>query len=282
MAYRLALGDGLEAALRDVAREQLEKAAKVLERGDDPVEAVHDARKRLKKSRSALRLARPGMPKAAYQAENRALRDAGRALSGARDADVLVETVEKLGEHFSVAFKVTRNRLSKQPRPELDPAAHADTLRALAARADGWAVAGDVLVAGIRRSYTRGRDAFELADRDPTAEHLHEWRKRVKDLWYQERLLQEAWPGMLEAEAAEAKTLSQLLGDDHDLAVLAERLEEDGDPQDLRELAERRRAELLEGARALGRRIYAEKPKAFARRMAGYLEAPSAPAELIG
>jgi CHAD domain-containing protein len=282
MAYRLTLGNGSETALRDVAREQLEKAAEVLDQGDDPVEAVHDARKRLKKARSALRLARPGMPKASYRAENRALRDAGRALSGTRDADVLVETVEQLGEHFGVPFKVTRNRLSKQPRPAIDPAEHAETLRALAASAGRWTVDGDVLVAGIRRTFTRGRDAFALADRDPTAEHLHEWRKRVKDLWYQERLLQEAWPGMLKAEAAEAKTLSQLLGDDHDLAVLAERLDQDGDPQDLRELAERRRTELLEGARALGRRIYAEKPKAFARRIAGYLEAPSAPAELIG
>jgi len=273
MAYRLKLKDGVAKSLRAVARDQLEKAAEVLAEGDDPVEAVHDARKRLKKSRSALRLARPGMPKDQYRAENVALRDAGRALSGARDADVLVETVEKLGEHYSVAFKLTRNRLSKQPRPELDPPAHAETLRGLAASADRWAIEGDVLVAGIRRSYERGRDAFALADRDPTAEHLHEWRKRVKDLWYQQRLLQQAWPGVLKAEAAESKTLSTLLGDDHDLAVLAERLEEDGDPQDLRALIDRRRAELLEAIRALGRRVYAEKPKAFRARLRGYVRA---------
>jgi CHAD domain-containing protein len=220
------------------------------------------------------------MPKPEFQVENRALRDAGRALSGARDADVLVETVEKLGEYFDVPYKVTRNRLAKQPRPALDPARHADTLRALAASADRWAIEGDVVVAGIRRTYARGRDAFRLADRDPTAEHLHEWRKRVKDLWYQQRLLQEAWPGVLKAEAAEAKALSKLLGDDHDLAVLAEQLDTDGDPQDLRELIDRRRGELLESVRALGRRVYAEKPKAFARRLGRYLDAPRAPAGL--
>jgi CHAD domain-containing protein len=282
MAYRLKLSSGLESSLRKVARDQLESAAEGLAGGGDPVEAVHDARKRLKKTRSALRLGRSGMRRSEYRAQNEVLRDAGRALSGVRDADVLVETVEKLGEHYGVAFKVTRNRLAKGDRPEIDPAEHAGTLRALAASAGRWTVEGDVLVDGIRRTYTRGREAFRLADREPTAEHLHEWRKRVKDLWYQERLLQEAWPGMLKAEAAEAKTLSKLLGDDHDLAVLAERLDEDGDPQELRELAERRRAELLEGVRALGRRVYAEKPKAFARRIAGYLDAPRAPAELIG
>ena len=272
MAYRLKLRDGAARSLREVARKQLEAASEELEGGEDPVAAVHDARKRLKKTRSALRLARSGMAKPEFQTENRALRDAGRALAGARAADVLVETVEKLGEHYDVPFKLTRNRLAKQPRPELDPAQHAGTLRALAAGADRWAIEGDVVVAGIRRTYARGREAFRLADRDPTAEHLHEWRKRVKDLWYQQRLLQEAWPGVLKAEAAEAKALSKLLGDDHDLAVLAEQLDADGDPQDLREL--------LEGVRALGRRVYAEKPKAFARRVSRYLDAPRAPVEL--
>jgi CHAD domain-containing protein len=280
MAYRLKFSDGVAQSLRKVARKQLEGAAEELADGDDPVEAVHAARKRLKKSRSALRLARSGMPKREFQAHNRALRDAGRALSGARDADVLVETVEQLGERYDVAFKLTRNRLAKQPRPELDPAKHADTLRGLAAGADRWAIEGDVLVPSIRRTYARGRDAFRLADQEPTGEHLHEWRKRVKDLWYQQRLLQQAWPGVLKAEAAEAKTLSKLLGDDHDLAVLAERLDADGDPQDLRELIDRRRGELLESVRALGRRVYAEKPKAFARRMNHYLDAPREAAEI--
>jgi CHAD domain-containing protein len=279
MAYQLELSDGVTQSLRAVAREQLEAAAEELADGDDPVEAVHDARKRLKKTRSALRLGRSGMSKCDFQAANRALRDAGRALSGARDADVLVETVEKLGERFGVPFEDTRNRLATQPRPAVDPAGHAATLRRLAASADQWAFDGEVLVPGIRRTYARGREAFRIADRDPTADHLHEWRKRVKDLWYHERLLQEAWPVVLTAEAAEAEALSKLLGDDHDLAVLAERLDADGDPQQLRGLIDRRRAELLVAVRALGRRVYAEKPKAFARRLSRYLDAPRAPAE---
>src|SRR3954462_13703267 len=100
MAYRLDLGDGLPATLRAVARDQLEGAADALaEAGDDPVEAVHDARKRLKKTRSLLRLARPALRADAVQGRHRELRDQGRALSGARDADVMVETVDLLAEH---------------------------------------------------------------------------------------------------------------------------------------------------------------------------------------
>src|SRR3954468_16498217 len=98
MAYRLTL-DGIPDPLRRVARQQLDAAADGLDRPDDPVEAVHDARKRLKKTRALLRLARPAMRADAFRAYQRELRDQGRALSGARDADVMVETVDALAEH---------------------------------------------------------------------------------------------------------------------------------------------------------------------------------------
>jgi CHAD domain-containing protein len=124
----------------------------------------------------------------------------------------------------------------------------------------------------LKRTYARGREAFARADRKPTATNLHEWRKRVKDLWYQERLLQGSWPNVMKAQAKEAKKLSKLLGEDHDLAVLAEHVD---DPQ-LLELIEQRRAELLERSRDLGRRIYAERPKAFARRARRYVDLAAA------
>jgi CHAD domain-containing protein len=244
------------------------------------VEAVHDARKRLKKTRSLLRLARPGLRKRDYRAQNAALRDAGRALSGARDADVMVETVEKLGERFAghvpaKTFTAVRDRLAERAADQRADGhgEHAQRLRALAARTEHWSVRGeerDVLVPALRQTYARGRAAFALADAEPTAENLHQWRKRVKDLWYQERLLNDIWPGVMKAQAAEAETLSKRLGDDHDLAVLGELLDAD---DELQPLIARRRAELLDEVRALGRLIYAERPKAFGRRLARYLEA---------
>ena len=51
---------------------------------------------------------------------------------------------------------------------------------------------GDVDPAeALTRTYVRGRDDFKTVLEDPTSENLHEWRKRVKDLWYQEQLLEE-------------------------------------------------------------------------------------------
>src|SRR3954468_17946455 len=98
MTYKLSLDD-LAVSVKRVAGEQLGTAANGLEDPDDPVEAVDDERKGLKKTRSLLRLARPAMRPDAFQAYNRELRDQGRALSGTRDADAMVETVDALAAH---------------------------------------------------------------------------------------------------------------------------------------------------------------------------------------
>jgi CHAD domain-containing protein len=125
-------------------------------------------------------------------------------------------------------------------------------------------------VRALTDTYRSGRRAFARAEDEPTTEHLHEWRKRVKDLWYQQRLLKRAWPGVMKALAAEAKSLSKLLGSDHDLAVLAAELPDD---DVLRPLIADRRAELQDEAWTLGRRLYAESPKAFRKRLRRYVRA---------
>ena len=272
MSYGLAFSELPEASVERVRREQLEAAAESLQGARDPVEAIHDARKRIKKTRALLRLARPGLKPNAYRRRNRELRDAGRQMSDVRDADVLVETVDELAERFvgrhpKRFFAAIRDDLASSG--EADPAEHAARLAVLAR--DEWPLRGldaDALADAITRSYTRGREAFKRSTGQPSTENLHDWRKRVKDLWYQQRLLEATWPGVVKAQAKEAKRLSKLLGSDHDLAVLAEAVD---DPE-LQVLIDERRDELLVEARALGRRVYAERPKAFARRVHRYLE----------
>jgi CHAD domain-containing protein len=102
---------------------------------------------------------------------------------------------------------------------------------------------------------------------------VHEWRKRVKDLWYQLRIVREAWPSTIGEMADRAHELSGLLGDHHDLAVLAADLHERvgiEHRQALAALIERRQQELLEGALDLGGRLFAEKPKTFRTRLRAY------------
>ena len=85
---------------------------------------------------------------------------------------------------------------------------------------------------------------------------------------------------MQKAQAKEAKKLSKLLGTDHDLAVLADQLRTDPTLTDapetdrdvLLDMIATRREELLERIRELGRRVYAERPKAFAKRQGRYVD----------
>ncbi len=305
MAYRLSIADDLAASVRTCAREQLEGAIRQLERaGEDSVDAIHEARKHLKKARALLRLVRPALGTKTYRRENAALGDAGRALSEARDADVLVETVDKLAARFAgrlpaVVFEQVRDALTAdapgqadRDGPRIDLIPIVETLRAALARVEDWPLNGagwDTVVAGVARAYAGGCDAFAIARRDPTPEHLHEWRKRVKDLWYHERLLGPVWPAVVGAHGEEAHVLSEQLGDDHDLAVLRARLDPllsamelpvaaAAELPALLALVDERSSELRQQSERLGRRLYAESPKAFARRLARYVRAAVAEA----
>ena len=264
MAYKLSLDD-LAASVKHVAGDQLGAAADGLQDPDDPVEAVHDARKRLKKTRALLRLARPAMRADAFQARNRELRDQGRALSGARDADAMVETVDALAQHNT--RRVKRAHFMAVRGSFVAGAAGAlpeHRVPALARGVSRWPL-GDIsagtLVDALTTTYKRGRKA---AAKPATDENLHEWRKRVKDLWYQARLLS------IKKLARDAKALSKLLGDDHDLVVLSAELPA-SDP--LQPLISERRAELQKQARKLGARVYEDSPKAFRKRVRKRLRA---------
>ena len=183
-----------------------------------------------------------------------------------------------------------RGRLAKEASTAGRPADWAELIGALEAARAGVATwtpqecDGATLRAGAVRAYSRGRDALAAAESDPSAENLHEWRKRVKDLWYHQRLLRNAWKEPLKAMAAESHELADLLGDEHDLAVLAERLTRSADltggalldAETMQALIAERRAELQAAALDVGRRVYAEKPKAYGRRLARYLEAARA------
>jgi CHAD domain-containing protein len=294
MAYRLNFDEPTPQTLHRTAVELFDDAIGVVGENLDkePVEAVHEVRKDLKKARSLLRLARPGISRKAYRRENRQLRDTARAISAARDADVMVETVDALAERYAGrlpkrTFTTLRGRLAKDAAGGAAPSGDGllEALQAARARVDAWGLDGcdeATLTAGAVRAYARGRDALAAVEDDASAERLHEWRKRVKDLWYHQRLLRGAWKEPLKALAGESHRLADLLGDEHDLAVLADRLVESPgltegsallDREAILALIAERRAELQADALRLGRRVYAEKPKAYRRRMGRYLAA---------
>jgi CHAD domain-containing protein len=298
MAYRLHPGEAVPDGLRRCAREQLEQAVDELSTraAGDPVDAVHEARKSLKKARSLLRLGRGTLDGDERRRENAALRSAGRRLSAARDAEVMLEATDELADRFAgrvpqATFDAIRRHLVGQR----DPARRhllesgltgqvADELKAVRSRIDDWTLRRNgwkALEPGLERSYARGRAGLQQAQSHPTVENLHEWRKRSKDLWYHLRLLKPFGPGIIGGAVKDADKLSKLLGDDHDLAVLREALERDAgdlkaDVDAVVAFIDHRREQVQAEAFVLGQRLYAERPKAFVARLRRYWKASRA------
>jgi len=299
MAYQLRTDERVMEGLRRCAREQLDRAIEELTTrvNDDPVDAVHEARKALKKARSLLRLSRGTFDPSDRRRENAALRHAGRALSSARDAEVVLDAVDELADRFAGRVpQSTFTAIRRHLEAERDPARRrlfesgltgqvAGELKAVRSRIDDWSLRHGgwrALEPGLERSYARGRDALERARRRPTVENLHEWRKRTKDLWYHLRMLKPAAPGIVGGAVKEADRLSKLLGDDHDLAVLRECVERSAgalavDLDAVYELIDHRREQLQAEAYLAGERLYAEPPKQFIRRLHRYWKAARAP-----
>jgi CHAD domain-containing protein len=290
MPYRLADGEATDQGIRRVATDQLDRAIGELTDGvrADPASAIHAARKALKKERSLLRLGRGSIKPSTRRRENATFREAGRKLSAARDAEVVVQALDAMAERYvgqvpEATFATIRGHLSQAGHEPHDaPSAEvAEQLEAARERTRQWPLKQrdwKGIEPGLRRSYRRGRRAFRRAHEDPTTENLHEWRKRAKDYWYHLRLLRPIARHTLKGQAKDAHRLSDVLGDDHDLALLCDALRRDApglavDLDPVIALLEHRRGQLQAQARFLGRRLYAEKPKAFLRRIRAYWKA---------
>jgi CHAD domain-containing protein len=290
--FRLKRNEGVAEGVRRIAHGRAEKALEALagiEDGDDFAVVIHSARKDLKKLRAALRLVRGELGEKTFRTENCRYRDAGRLLARSRDAEVKLQTLTALEKRFgerlpvgtsaswSKALEHERDQVSmtsdgpmaqriERAREEIEEGR--DRISVWSLEADSWKPVG----AGLVRSYRQGRRKMRRTLAEPTTENVHEWRKRVKDLWYQLRIVRNVWPSLIGETADRAHELADLLGDHHDLAVLKEDLarREELDRGQFETLIDRRQAELLEQALELGSRLYVEKPKAFNRRLKAY------------
>jgi hypothetical protein len=291
----------------EVAIEQLAGASAGGKRTE---KAVHETRKALKRLRALLRLLRRELGEDAFAREDAAVRDIARQLSGARDAEVMLATLDALIERHPRKLarlggvrRLRRALLAEHERMEYrtlgDSAAveHVLTqLRDLRAKVASWPLRdrdGARLVdAGLRDLYTQGRKRYRRAERtrgkDIRAMHL--WRKRVKDLRYVAEMLERrsqshkkrrGRSARLHRVADRADKLAEVLGEDHDLAVLAERVRAEGRPgrrarrkskrigrasrKALLKAIARRRRKLRRRALREGERLYRRGPKRFVR-----------------
>lgn len=296
MPYRVKRSEELTDGVRRVAGEQLDRALGSLDTlgdvdGDRVVEAVHDVRKRCKKVRGLVRLVRPGLGDH-YRSANDGCRDAARLLGPFRDAHAMLESFDALvaaradlvpgdGVGAVRAGFVARAEAATREAAEAseEVAEAALLLHRVRESVDDWEVDGgfDAVEGGVAKTYRRAQEALTAAEEERTAEAFHEWRKRMKYLWYHTRLLSRSAPGILGPLVDEFDDVSDALGDDHDLAVITEVLdagiEEFGGPTQVGavlDMARSASAELRERARRRGARLLVEEPEAFTARLRGY------------
>jgi CHAD domain-containing protein len=301
MAFQLKAKESVSDGITRNVRRQIEKALKHLgakgkpsQRGVSQNEAVHEVRKCFKRVRAALRLAREDLGDDVYREENWCFRDAARPLTEVRDAEVLVEIVDKLAQQFAEAIepgalaRIREALLANQQevtRRVLDDgkafAAVKEAAACALARLANWRIERAdwaALESGIRRVYRKGHRALALAAENSSVENLHEWRKQAMYLWHQLQLLEGAWTDSEKELVERTHQLSTLLGEDHDLAVFRETLA--ADPlaygghrilKDLFAVIDRRRQDLERQAFALGREIYNDSPTVFTNRIEAWM-----------
>jgi CHAD domain-containing protein len=238
---------------------------------------VHQARTSVKRLRGLLRLVGPSLG-GRYPREHQRLGALGDRLSQLRDAEVMIETFDGLFLR-RVRTGLDRRRRGVERRLDLPDRMHeaAREFRKTRKRAAGWvprAGGWKALEDGLRDTYRWGRQAMATAHGSGRDADVREWRKAVKYHGYHVRLLADLWPEELNGRLDVLDKLGTLLGEDHDLAVFAETLRgepacfDDGrDQQVLLGLIAQRQQALRAMAHPLGRRLYAEAPAAFTRRL---------------
>ena len=293
MSFELKENESFAANVHRIARSSLDEVQATLSGGEAGAfpapEAVHLARKELKRLRALLRLSREGLGDSVFARENVSYRDVGRALSAARDAAVLVLAFDALRPQLYglVAPETITGIHDRLQAAVTDSEAHLDLpaaiaeLRAARERVEDWAWmhsedAWRVPGRGIEAVYRKGRRAMRRASADnPAEEDFHEWRKQVKLLAAQMRLLCPIDPDGLESTAKKADCIAEGLGEEHDLSVLSNtlfggpegHLEATTELETIRRFLDARRETLQQKALKHGWKLYKEKPPRFTARL---------------
>ena len=275
-------GDGLAIAARSIIADGRQSLA---DRELSDPEAVHEVRKALKRWRALLRLLARPLGDQADQMRTEA-RELMRAIAGARDAQAALDALSDLRKS-DLPFSPTSAETIRTRLTELRDAAEAKSftksMRDRLSRyfdyatlsLERWplkAIDFDIVTDGLTSTYRRARQLVPDSWSDAAAEHLHDLRRRVVEHRHQMDLVEPLWPRLGKVWAEEAQRLRNQLGSCQDLAVLNS-FTEPHQPlapwrSRLAPLIDARREAHLKSAARLAGRLFAEKPKAFRRRIA--------------
>jgi CHAD domain-containing protein len=273
-------------ALRAVAREILTEARTILGDQEKPeATAVHDFRKVMKRWRALLRLLEPFVGEEARRLRSEAS-EIARSLTGARDAQSAIEALDDLAGKdaplsvrtiASIRARLDALRLNAEA-VSLTQAMRAQlivTLDDAESTAAQWKlddIAFTALAGELAGNYKRARD--EAPEKDWRAidpEVLHTLRRRVVAHRYQMELVEPLWPKFGKLWVAEAQRLRDRLGAFQDLSILQGFTEPKGPLVHWRcklgPLIAQRRTSHAKAAQRIAARLFAERPRAFRKRL---------------
>ena len=285
MPFHFKKAEPLSKGVRRVFREHLGEALKRLRKSRHPA-AIHGVRKEIKKLRALLRLVQEGIGRDDYRKTENALCRAADRLAASRDARVVLQAFEQLAGGKAArrfpkirrALQKNRHREARRFRDNHSIAAAKKNLQKIDQR---WAglkikISGWVSIEpGLQESIRRGRQTCELARRQQSSEHFHDWRKQVKNFWHQLRLLCPAWPATARILTNRLEHLGELLGQEHDLSLLKEFISvhcanEASEAMTLNRMINAGQKKLRTAALKLGARLYAETPAVICNRLGNH------------
>jgi CHAD domain-containing protein len=281
MAYRIKRKERVGKGIRRILRQQLGRAVEAARNRDGAQEErVHDVRTRLKRSRAALKLIEEQVGRSAKKTDRR-LRDQGRRLARPRDIVVQAHTFRILGTRLSrelPAGLLERLRdAGEQLRRKLDEKSvdkelrrTGRSLRRVRKRLKKVPVKRGkrAIGEGITRTYREARRALAKVQSDPTPERFHEWRKQVKLLSNELKIVGPAVPELATRYLDKVEKLGEILGHIHDLDCAAATTERhprwfgsDADCEAVRGLVAEHRVVLEREAFALAAGVFAGRPR---------------------
>jgi CHAD domain-containing protein len=277
--------------LRTVARGILADArAAVEDEARSDAVAVHEFRKAMKRWRALLRLLEPYLGESGKRLRF-AARDLARELTRPRDAQSALNAVDDTLKHdkefAKISLQTIRTRLEEVRTRAESTILNGELrekmlayLRSASRSVDRWPVARigfREIAERVTETYRRARRALPDEWDEASAEDLHELRRRVIEHRYQMELVEPLWPRLGKVWVEEAQRLRDRLGRYQDLAVLTgltapHQLLARWRSKLLPLIGERQKTHLAAASR-LGGRLFAERPKAFRRRLEAMWEA---------
>ncbi|HEX5678611.1 MAG TPA: CHAD domain-containing protein [Alcanivorax sp.] len=246
---------------------------------------VHQVRVAVKRLRAIWRVMAGVVDKKTARRQDKALRMAARALAGARDLQVMGETLDSLRkgarDYEADAIDAVRALALEARQDAVSPATPEGLEGVFRADLYLWrnlnieANDADLIKKGFGRLYAESRQQGLEAVVENEPALWHGFRKRVKYQLYQLEPLESSLEDS-DISLKEFRKLGKLLGELHDLHVLDEHLRrrkkecEDKEPFVIvRQLIARLEADRVAECRKRTRRCYSLKPKAFRKNLAG-------------